>query len=79
MTLTPHSLLVPVSRKGRAIPLLLLWAIRPVQSLGACTEPGCLYRAWVPVQSLGACTRGALYSYTVTYVFWRNMWPASGW
>jgi hypothetical protein len=33
MTLTPH-LLVPWSRKGRAIPLLTLWA---VQSLSACT------------------------------------------
>jgi len=38
VTLTPHPLLVPWSRKGRAIPLLLLWAIRPVQSLGACTR-----------------------------------------
>ena len=38
MTLTPHPLLVPWSRKGRAIPLLPLWAIRPVQSLSACTR-----------------------------------------
>ena len=38
MTLTPHSLLVSWSRKGRAIPLLLLWAIRPVRSLSACTR-----------------------------------------
>jgi hypothetical protein len=36
MTLTPHPLLVPWSRKGRAIPLLPLWAIQPVQSLIAC-------------------------------------------
>ena len=35
--LTPHPLLVPWSRKGRAIPLLPLWAVRPVQSLSACT------------------------------------------
>jgi len=35
--LTPHSLLVPWSRKGRAIPLLPLWAVRPV-------EPQCLYK-----------------------------------
>ena len=34
---TPHLLLVPWSRKGRAIPLLPLWAVRPVQSLSACT------------------------------------------
>jgi hypothetical protein len=38
MTLTPHPLLVPWSRKGSAISLLLLWAIRPVQSLSACTR-----------------------------------------
>jgi DNA-binding transcriptional LysR family regulator len=38
VTLTPHSLLVPWSRKGRAIPLLPLWAVRPVQSLSVCTR-----------------------------------------
>jgi len=46
VTLTPHPLLVPWSRKGRAIPLLPLWAVRPVQSYG----PYGLYRASVPVQ-----------------------------
>ena len=35
---TPHPLLVPWSRKGRAIPLLPLRAVRPVQSLSACTR-----------------------------------------
>ena len=35
--LTPHPLLVPWSWKGRAIPLLPLWAVWPVQSLSACT------------------------------------------
>ena len=38
VTLTPHPLLVPWSRKSRAIPLLPLWAVRPVQSLSACTR-----------------------------------------
>ena len=38
VTLTPHPLLVPWPRKGRAIPLLPLWAVRPVQSLSACTR-----------------------------------------
>ena len=37
MTLTPHPLLVPWSWKSRATPLLPLWAVRPVQSLSACT------------------------------------------
>ena len=36
--LTPHPLLVPQSRKSRAIPLLPLWAVQPVQSLSACTR-----------------------------------------
>jgi hypothetical protein len=38
VTLSHHPLLVPRSRKGRAIPLLPLWAVRPVQSLSACTR-----------------------------------------
>ena len=38
VTLTPHPLLVPWSRKSRAIPLLPLWAVRPVHSLSACTR-----------------------------------------
>jgi len=38
VTLTPHPLLVPWSRKSRAIPLLPLQAVRPVQSLSACTR-----------------------------------------
>ena len=38
VTLTPHPLLVPWSWKSRAIPLLPLLAVRPVQSLSACTR-----------------------------------------
>ena len=34
----PPPLLVPWSRKSRAIPLLALWAVRPVQRLSACTR-----------------------------------------
>jgi hypothetical protein len=36
VTLTTHHFLVPWSRKSRTIPLLSLWAVRPVQSLSAC-------------------------------------------
>jgi hypothetical protein len=59
VTLIPHPLLVPWSRKGRAIPLFPLCAVRSVQSLSACTVelylyspygPYGLYRASVPVQ-----------------------------
>ena len=65
VTLTPRPLLVPWSRDSRAIPLLPLWVVRPVQNLSACTVqlyryspywPYGLYRASVPVQ----------YSYTST-------------
>ena len=38
VTLTPQPLLVPWSRKSRAIPLLPLWAVRPVQSFSGCTR-----------------------------------------
>ena len=38
VTLTPHLLLVPLSRKSRAIPPLPVWAVRPR------TEPQCLYK-----------------------------------
>ena len=42
VTLTSHPLLITWSRKGRAISLLPLWAVRPVQSLSDCTR-GALY------------------------------------
>ena len=38
VTLTPHHLQVPRSREIRAIPLLPLWAVQPVQSLSAYTR-----------------------------------------
>ena len=38
VTLAPHSILVPWSWKGITIPLLPLWAVRPEQSLSACTR-----------------------------------------
>ena len=72
VTLIPHPLLVPWSWKVRAIPVLLVWAVRPVQSLSDCirvhfTIPQCLcngalYLTSVTVQGctlpyLSACTR----------------------
>ena len=36
VALIPHLLLVPWSKKSRAIPLLPVWTVRPVQSLSAC-------------------------------------------
>jgi hypothetical protein len=50
----PSPLLVPLSRKSRAMPLLLLQVVRPVQSLSACTRLTftfllllCLFLYWV--------------------------------
>ena len=72
VTLTPQPLPVPWSWKGRALPLLPLWTVRPVQNLSACKRvtfnlPQCLYKGAlyltsVPVQGctlpyLSACTK----------------------
>jgi hypothetical protein len=38
VTLTPPPPSIAVVKKGRAIHLLPLWAVRPVQSLSACTR-----------------------------------------
>jgi len=43
VTLALHHLLVPWSRKSRAIPLLPLWAVQPVQNLSVCVYKGALY------------------------------------
>ena len=67
MTLTPHPLLVPWSRKSRAIPLLPLWAVRLVQSHSACTRVHFtfnllyntyiyIYRGWVEVYLYSSMT-----------------------
>ena len=96
----PSPLLVPLSRKNKAIPnspygpyelyrasvpvqrctlplpipLLPVWAVRPVQSLSACTTVHCNFTytstpLWAvrPVQSLSACTTvHCTFTYTST-------------
>jgi len=52
VTLTPHPLLVPWSWKSRAIPLLTLWAVRPVQSISACTRVHFTFYTCFPTYSL---------------------------
>ena len=70
LALIPHPLLVPWSKKSRAIPLLPLWAVRPVQSLNACTSVHfTLQQSYTSTPPMGrmACTepqclyKGALY------------------
>jgi hypothetical protein len=72
--LTPHSLLVPWSRKSRAIPLLPLWVVRTVQSLSACTTVHFTFTyTSTPPMDRTACTEplclynGALYLYLYLY------------
>jgi len=65
LTLTPHPLLVPWSWKSRAIPLLPLWAVRPVQSLSACTRAHftstCYYSKYLGIEGWCLLDCGALY------------------
>ena len=61
VTLTPHPLLVRSSWKGRAIPLPPLWAVRPVQSLSACTRVNFTFFFYLPMP----CTTKSLSSRTV--------------
>ena len=63
-----------VIRKGRAIPLLPLWTIRPVQSLSACTTVHFTFTyTSTPPMGCMACTEpqclynGALYLYLYLY------------
>jgi hypothetical protein len=44
----PYGLTVPQCLYSRTIPLLPLWAVRPVQSLSACTVELCLYSPYGP-------------------------------
>ena len=78
----PSPLLVPWSRKSRAIPLLPQWGVRPVQSLSACTRftlplPIPLLPLWTvrSIQSLSACTRvHFIFTYTSTPPMDRTAW-----
>jgi len=66
VTLTPQPLLMPWSRKSRAIPLLLLWAVRPVQSLSVCTRVHFTFfytLFLLPIAQLYRATSAAAYSY----------------
>jgi len=74
VALTPDPLLVPWSRKSRAIPLFLPWALRPVQSLSACTTVHFTFSyTSTPPMDRTACTEpqclynGALYLYLYLY------------
>jgi len=74
MMLTPQPVLVLWSRKSRTIPLLPLWAVRPVQSLNAYTRVHFTFTyTSTPPMDCTACTEpqclynGALYLYLYLY------------
>ena len=71
---SPHALLVPWSRKNRAIPLLPLWTVRPVQSLSPRTTVHFTFTyTFTPPMDRTVCTEpqclynGALYLYLYLY------------
>ena len=70
VTLIPHSLLLPWSRKSRAIPLLPLWAVRPVQSLSACTRVHFTF-FYLHVSNKQLFIIRRLFLYTLRTVFYR--------
>ena len=72
VTLTPHPLLVPWSCKGRAIPLLPLWAVRPVQSLSACTR---VTFTFIFQQRLKPTVLNKLKSMTSKFTVLKNLFP----
>ena len=65
VTLTTHPILVLWSIKSRAIPLLPPWAVRPLQSLRACTVQLYLYSPYGPY-GLYRASGPVEYSYTST-------------
>ena len=64
VTLTPHPLLVPWSWKSTAIPLLPLWAVRPVQSLSACTMVNITFFKMIFQGNNGYARKPQCYVYT---------------
>ena len=76
VALTPHPLLVPWPKKSRAIPLLPLWVVQPVQSLSACTTVHFTFTyTSTPPMDRTACTepqclyKGALYLYLTAELY----------
>jgi hypothetical protein len=57
---------------GRAIPLLPLWAVRPVQSLSACTGVHFLLGCkWINLKfQIGCLHEGTVYEITFSYMVW---------
>jgi hypothetical protein len=68
MTLTLHPLLVPWSWEGRSIPLLPLWAVRPVQSLSACTRVHFTFTLHVVYSARNGLIFGLI---SANYIHWR--------
>ena len=76
VTLTPHPLLVPWSWMSRAIPLLPLWAVWPVQSLNACTRVEFTFTShfkWGLLRACAACPTPRLNLRFELHPSWNNI------
>jgi len=72
VTLTPYPLLVPWSWKSRAISLLPLWAVRPVQSLSACTRVH--FTLHYSCVGIGNVVDKHPHIYIYIYIFFFSLW-----
>jgi len=73
----PSPLLVPWSRKRRDIPLLPLWAVRPVQSLSACTRVHFTFTCTsTPPMGRTACTEPQCLYKGALYLFYLSLNPS---
>ena len=70
VTLTPHTLLVLWSWKGRAIPLLPLWVIQPVQSLSACTRVTFTFYFFTPINDETCSFVETMLVFAINYLHW---------
>ena len=68
--LTSQPLLVPWSWKGRDIPLLPLWVVRPVQSLSACTMVSFSFLTNSKIPKLNICA--LCWNYYYMYNVWKT-------
>jgi hypothetical protein len=75
LTLTPRPLLVPWSSKSRATPLLLLWAVRPVHSLSACTTVHCTFHLYYLFDVVTSISNMPQFRSPTTHLCWMQKVP----
>ena len=76
VTLTPHHFLVTWSRKIRAIPLIPLWAARPIQSLSVCARVHILWYSSTCFEHCCAYHQEVKLYYTESGIVTLCRWPS---